>query len=161
MLSASALLPLLLCASCAGPAKDIYRRLQDEDPAVRAEAAVEAAQTRNEATLPFLVDRLGDAEKDVRLMASVALENLAGSQTFQEMGWRFYDPPDVRAKAIQRWRGWLRRRGMTPLPASSQPADLEESVVRPAVTRPASAPAAATGTASSPAAEDRPRGDAP
>ena len=160
MISASALLPLMLLASCAGPAKDLYRRLQDEDPVVRAEAAVEAAQTHNEKALPLLVERLGDVEKDVRLMASVALKDLAGAKTFEEMGWRLYDPPQERAKAVDRWRQWLRGRGMTPAPAASpstgsgqaQPASLEESVIRTAGTRPAGTPTTATGPAPSPAA---------
>jgi hypothetical protein len=39
--------------------------------------------------------------------------------TGQTMGYRYYDPPQERAEAVQRWRQWLKDRGAPP--AASQP----------------------------------------
>jgi hypothetical protein len=112
----TAVLPAaFLCAGCAlpPPATGLYQRLQDENPAVRAEAAADAAKARDAKALPFLVDRLGDPEPDVRLMASAALRQMTGT-TYETMGWRFYDPPSLRAEALDRWRQWLRGGGKQP-----------------------------------------------
>lgn len=103
---------VLLCAGCTGPAptRGLCQRLQDGDPAVRAAAAADAAKAKDPKALPCLVDRLGDPEPDVRLMASAALQQMTGA-TYEKMGWRFYDPPALRAEAVDRWRQWLREQG--------------------------------------------------
>ena len=113
-----------VCAGCASgptPPRSLYLRLQNEDPTVRAEAIAEAARTRDEKALPYLVDRLGDSESDVRLFADAALGEMAGP-AWKAMGWRSYDPPDVRAQAQQRWRDWLRRRAAGGAAPASSPA---------------------------------------
>jgi hypothetical protein len=148
----AALLAALLCAGCssAAPSKTLYERFQDEDPVVRAEAAVEAARLGDPKALPYLVDRLGDPEADVRLMASAALLQLTGP-AYPKMGWRFYDPPDQRAQAQERWRQWLRQQGIQPLTAASGPAGPSPNGI--AGTGPSSASSPATAPASPTQAE--------
>jgi len=89
-------------SGCAAPA-DLYQRLQDEDPKVRAAAAVQAGKLKDRAALPYLVDRLDDPEEEVRFVAYLALRNITG----QTMGWNYADPPERRAEAVARWRAWL------------------------------------------------------
>jgi hypothetical protein len=137
----TALLPaVLLCAGCAAPSKSLYERFQDENPAVRAQAAAEAGTARDPKALPYLVDRLGDPEAEVRLMASAALREWEGP-TYEKMGWRFYEPPARREEAQERWRQWLRQRGLRPLPASSQPATAPPRSDQTGAPPPAGAPA--------------------
>ncbi|MCD4825632.1 MAG: HEAT repeat domain-containing protein [Phycisphaerae bacterium] len=95
------------CVASTPEVGTIFQRLQNEDPAVRIEAAVEAGKTRNSKALPLLVDRLSDTESEVRLFASLALEKIVGEKQFAELGWKFYDSPDVRQKAVEKWRQWL------------------------------------------------------
>ncbi len=108
---------LWLCAVCGcGPWRsgdDLYVALQDEDPAVRIEAGHRAGQVKDQAAVPYLVDRLTDSEKDVRFFAIIALQRITG----ETMGWRYYEPVAKRAEAVRRWREWLRRRGKRPTTA--------------------------------------------
>jgi alpha-galactosidase len=57
---------------------ELALRFQDEDPAVRMGAALEAGRTRDAKSVPYLVDRLGDSESDVRFAAIMALEKITG-----------------------------------------------------------------------------------
>lgn len=102
----------------------IAERLQAEDPDVRIQAAVEAGNTGDKKVVPLLVDRLTDADGDVRFYAGMALEKLLGQDVSREMGWVSYDPADERSKAVKRWRQWVRKHyGQT----TSQPATTEPS----------------------------------
>jgi len=101
---------LLLAAaagvSCEGPLPlSMAARFQDEDPKVRIEAIAEAARTRDDAALPFLVDRLTDIEPDVRFFAIGALKDLTG----RTLGYKHYQPAKQRNEAVERWRRWLRK----------------------------------------------------
>jgi len=138
-------LSLMLAGGCAAPSKPLLSRLQDEDPAARALAASEAARTRDAKALPYLVDRLSDSEPDVRLIASVALKDLAGAKVFAAMGWRFYDPPEERERAQERWRDWLRQGMPATAPAPTTPTATAPAATTSAATTPASRPAAAPG----------------
>ena len=92
-----------LMSSCAAGGASLYQRLQDEDPKVRLQAVVEAGQRHDHRAVGLLVERLGDGDEDVRLFASLALERVTG----QTMGYRFYDLPEARQQAIDRWRQYL------------------------------------------------------
>ncbi len=116
---------LLLCAvttpavlsGCQGAASDdLYARLQDDDPAVRAAAIVDAAHSRDPRAVALLVDRLGDPDAAVRLAAFLALKDVTG----QTLGYEYYGPLRERLAAIERWRAWLRTEGG--VSASPQPA---------------------------------------
>jgi len=90
-------------AGCLAPDEGLYRRFQDENPAVRIDAIIQAGQTKDAPAVPYLVDRLSDSDREVRVFAIVALEKITG----QTLGYRHYDPPELRGQAIRRWRDWL------------------------------------------------------
>jgi len=103
------------CGPSSGSSGTLYQRLQSEDPSVRISAIVQAADEKDRKAVPYLVERLSDAESDVRFFAYISLQKITG----QTMGYRYYDPPQERAEAVQRWRQWLKDRGAPP--AASQP----------------------------------------
>ena len=86
--------------ACAGGGPNLYQRLQDEDPKVRVEAAVEAGRTKDAQAVALLVERLDDSEQDVRFYSILALERITG-QTF---GYKCYEPIEARRQAIEQWR---------------------------------------------------------
>ena len=88
---------------CTPSNDDLYVALQAEDPNVRLKAIHRAGQIKDEAAVPFLVDRLTDSQEVVRFFAILALERITGST----MDWNYYDPPVERAGAVDRWRAWL------------------------------------------------------
>ena len=94
-----------LAGGCEPAEVELYRQLQHEDPSVRIAAVIRAGKTKDPMALPYLVDRLGDSEPDVRFFAILALEKVTGKR----MGYHYYEPPDARAEAEQRWRRWLER----------------------------------------------------
>ena len=87
-------------SACAGGGPNLYQRLQDEDPKVRVEAAVEAGRTKDAQAVALLVERLDDSEQDVRFYSILALERITG-QTF---GYKCYEPIEARRQAIEQWR---------------------------------------------------------
>jgi hypothetical protein len=97
----------------------LYDRLQNEDPSVRIQAAVEAGNQKDKKAVPLLVDRLSDSDRDVRLFSGMALEKIVGHEVFETMGWRSFDPPEKRDQAVGRWRRWVEEHCE---PAASQPA---------------------------------------
>ncbi len=106
-----------MAASCAKPAatdQSLYKRLEDDNPSVRLAAIVQAGQARDKAAAGQLVKGLGDSDGDVRFLSFVALKRITG----QTMGYRYYDPPEVRAQAIQRWRQWLKEHKTFAAPAT-------------------------------------------
>ena len=110
---------LAACSVGCGPARpqaDLAARLQDEDPSVRAEAAIEAGRHDRQDVLALLVERLDDREETVRMVSIVSLEKL----TRQRMGYCYYHSREDRQKAIARWRNWLERR-QTSRPAPQTP----------------------------------------
>jgi hypothetical protein len=100
-----------LWVSCAPNATDagLYQRLVAEDPSVRLTAIVEAGERKDRRAVPLLVERLGDSDSDVRLVANVALEKITG----MTMGYECYEPEAKRQAAIERWRWWLRENNVT------------------------------------------------
>lgn len=74
-----------------------------------------AAEAGNREALPYLVDRLTDSERAVRMYAILALRRLTG----QTLGYCYYDPPAERDVAVARWRRWLAKQPG----AASRPSD--------------------------------------
>ncbi|MFA6133069.1 MAG: HEAT repeat domain-containing protein [Phycisphaerae bacterium] len=99
---------LVSAAGCqkAGPSVSLCQRLQDSNPDVRVHAIMEAAQTRDERALPYLVDRLDDGRDEVRFFAILALEKITGT----DRGYKYYEDPGPRHEAVERWRQWLKER---------------------------------------------------
>ena len=106
-------------AGCNGSDKSLYARLQDEDPAVRATAARSAGELRDRKAVPYLIDRLTDSERDVRLFSVLALRKITGLNK----GYLHYAPATGRAKAERRWRDWLEAGRKDPTTAPAQGTD--------------------------------------
>jgi len=94
---------LVQAGGCANPCQ-LQADLQHDDPDVRIKAITRAGNTKSTCAVPFLVDRLTDSQKDVRFFAIGALQRITG----RTMGWRYYGRPAERARAVQKWRQWLR-----------------------------------------------------
>ncbi len=92
------------CVASTPQTGTIYQRLQNEDPAVRIEAIIQAGDRKDTKAVPLLVDRLSDTQPDVRLFAIMALRKITG----MDFGWRAYDPADKRNLAIRRWQQWIK-----------------------------------------------------
>jgi len=93
---------LLLTVGCGGRGT-LALALQDENPAVRAEGAHRAGETRDRSTVALLVERLEDPNADVRFFAAGALRRITG-KTF---GYRHFDDVATRTEGVKRWRHWL------------------------------------------------------
>ena len=109
------------CVATTPETGSLYERLQNEDPAVRIQAAVQAGNEKDSKALPLLVDRLSDSESEVRLFAGMAMEKIVGKELFEKMGWRFYDPPDERIEGINKWREWMKQKPGKPGSQSTAP----------------------------------------
>lgn len=83
--------------------------LKSADAHVKVIAAQEAARRRDPATIPQLIDLLGDEEKWVRYNAHVALNVIAGPK--EEFGYNYLAPPKQRSAAIQKYREWYEKTG--------------------------------------------------
>ncbi len=137
-------LPLLAAAFLAGcvasapEPKNVYQGLQSEDPVVRGNAVLEAGNTRNEKTVPLLIDRLSDQASEVRMLANLALIKITG----EDFGYKPWDTDTERWKAIQRWREWYnqthpgRHGNFLKLSPEFQPAT---AATQPAASQPATA----------------------
>ncbi len=75
-------------------------------------AVLQAGREKDTGSVPYLVDRLTDAEAEVRFAAILALRQITGTAR----GYRYYEPPAKRDEAVGRWRSWLAGR------AAGQPA---------------------------------------
>jgi hypothetical protein len=88
------------CSSAAGR----RQQLASGNPLDRARGAVEAAEARDAAAAPWLVDLLEDSDEAVRMVAIRALRQLLGT----DLGYRYYAGESERALAVARWREALR-----------------------------------------------------
>ncbi len=102
------------CVASTPTGGTIYQRLQNEDPAVRNEAIVEAGNTKNAKTIPLLIDRLSDTESDARMFAGIALRKITG----KNFGWRSWNSRIERDKAIRRWQQWAKKTASAVEPTS-------------------------------------------
>ncbi len=103
------------CVASTPTGGTIYQRLQNEDPAVRNDAILEAGNTKNTKTVPLLIDRLSDTESDTRMFAGIALRKITG----KDFGWQSWDSRTDRDKAIRRWRKWAKKTASTVEPTSA------------------------------------------
>ena len=88
-----------LAAAC-GCAPREPRRIGAMDPTANIPAIQEAARDHDRAAIPQLVRQLESDDPAVRFYAIEALRKLTG-KTF---GYRFYDDPDERRPAVERWK---------------------------------------------------------
>ncbi|MFA5863652.1 MAG: HEAT repeat domain-containing protein [Phycisphaerae bacterium] len=80
------------------------RDIQSPDPCIRMKAVIYAGNSKDKRAIPLLVDRLEDEDEAVRVAAIESLKQITG----QDFGYRCFDPPYVRAKAVQQWRQWMK-----------------------------------------------------
>ena len=80
--------------------------MNSRDPGERIHAIVEAGEQGRQEAVPLLVDRLEDEDEAVRFFAIQSLERITG----ESRGYRYYDPPGLRARAVRRWRSWVQAR---------------------------------------------------
>lgn len=113
---------LVGCVASTPETGTIYQRLQNEDPAVRINAIIQAGERKDTKAVPLLVGRLSDTQSDVRLFAAISLRKITG----KDFGWRAYDPADKRNHAIERWQQWIKKEYeksvSTSAPTTTQPA---------------------------------------
>lgn len=100
-------------------AGSVCERLQHEDPSVRIDAVMEAAEANDRSAVPLLVDRLTDQEVMVQAFAARALRRITG----RDFGWNAWESPGDRAAAVEQWRNWLK--GRTPGKAGISSADAD------------------------------------
>ncbi|MFW6065561.1 MAG: HEAT repeat domain-containing protein [Planctomycetota bacterium] len=91
-------------SGCDSAGGDLYQRLQHEDPSVRIQAMRQAAETKDMAAAPYIVEQLNDSDADVRMFAIMSLEKM----THRRLGYEHYAPAAQREEAVERWRQWLR-----------------------------------------------------
>jgi HEAT repeat protein len=95
---------LLTCLAAAGGC--IPRESQSilaVDPQASIPAIQEAARQKDRSAVPALVERLGSDDAAIRFYAIVALKEITG----QTMDFHYYDDPEQRKLAIQRWQKWI------------------------------------------------------
>ncbi len=106
------LLLVLAAAGCGPSGPELYQQFQDEDPAVRIKAIVQAGKLKDQKSVPYLVDRLTDSESDVRFFAIIALQKITG----EDKGYKPWEPDAKRKEAVGRWRQYLEERNLTAKP---------------------------------------------
>ncbi|MGC9454491.1 MAG: HEAT repeat domain-containing protein [Phycisphaerae bacterium] len=116
--AATALAAVFAMPGCDSPGGNLYQRLQHEDPSVRIEAMRQAAEAKDMAAAPYIVEQLNDSDADVRMFAIISLEKITG----RRLGYQHYAPAAQRDEAIERWRQWLREHASTtqPVPDGQQ-----------------------------------------
>ena len=103
------------CVASTPKVGTIYQQLQNEDPAVRSAAIIEAGNTKDTKSILLLIDRLSDTESDVRMFSGIALRKITG----KDFGWRSWDSRTDRDKAIRRWQQWAKKTDSTVEPTSA------------------------------------------
>ena len=86
------------------------------DPMASIPAIQEAARKKDHSAVGALVGQLDNDDPAIRFYAIVALQDITG----QTMDYRFYDDPEERKLAIQRWQKWIHEAPAS-WPADSQP----------------------------------------
>ena len=119
---------LTQCWGCAhGPRN--FRKIQNPAPLVRARAVGLGGRQSDSQVVPALVGRLGDADPVVRLAAHEELRRRTG----RDFGYRPWETPEERSRAVDRWRAWLGHGSVRPddsttvsppLPGKTLPAGL-------------------------------------
>ena len=115
---ATAGLWLLCCAGCAQnakPADALSTRLQSQDPSVRIQAMIDAADNHDRQAVPYIVENLSNSESDVRFFAYIALKKITG----MTMGYEFYGDSSQHDHAVLLWRQWLKTGQVATMPATT------------------------------------------
>jgi hypothetical protein len=106
---------LLCCGGCAAQPESLASRLQSQDPSVRIQAMVDAADSNDRQSLPYIVENLSSPESDVRFFAYIALKKITGLT----MGYEFYGDSGQHQRAVMLWREWLKTGKVATMPATT------------------------------------------
>lgn len=110
------LLCLLFMAGCLPSEQDPAKGdLRANDTPARVPAIVDAADTDDDTKLAELVHALSDKDPAIRLFAIRSLHERTG----QMLDYRYYEAPDKRQPAIDRWHAWLSDQGIASDPILS------------------------------------------
>jgi len=82
---------------------------QEQDPAARLRAVRRAAETRDQSSIPQLIDELESDDPAQRMLAIQALQEITG----QTLGYDHAAGPEQRAAAVRRWAEWYSQRSET------------------------------------------------
>lgn len=88
---------MMILGGCTPPASK--GDFESPDPAAKLYAVTRAGQEHNAARIPQLIEQLGSDDPAVRMYAILALEKITG----ERLGYVYYDPPNRRTEAIDRW----------------------------------------------------------
>jgi len=89
----------LLATACSAPSAR-HGGFESDNPATLLYAIQEAGESRDESSIPNLVESLENDDPAVRMMAIVALEEITG----QRLGYQPYASSVARAPAVSRWQ---------------------------------------------------------
>ncbi len=100
---------ILILAGCSSPfdRKMQLADLEDPNPAVRVMAVKWAGDNSKSSAVPQLVNLLQDEDRSVRFYSIGALRRITGTDN----GYDYKAVPQKRAKAIARWREFLKSEG--------------------------------------------------
>lgn len=108
--------------ACSGP--PLEPGFESADPQERTAALLESARLDNERDIPELITLLNSSDPAERMLAGLTLRRLTG----QNFGYRHYDPPLVRGRAVEAWRlWWLDHQGGAGSDRMAQRGDRSES----------------------------------
>ncbi len=131
---ASSCLLLGLAVSNSGCGPRSYRAdIQSESVHERILGVRAAAEAKDAESVPLLVDRLEDEDDAVRFFSILALEKITG----QRFGYNYASTAQQRAKAVEKWRAFVREEGArTRTPAEGAPGESDRNAGgRPSVSR--------------------------
>jgi hypothetical protein len=104
------LVGLLLATVASGPgcslAPKSFRDMIHPAPIVRARALGLDEKQPEWVAVPAMIERLNDPDKVVRMAANDGLKE----RTRRDFGFVAWAPPEERAKAVARWKGWWEER---------------------------------------------------
>lgn len=100
----AAVLGVVSCRAGKERVEALEKMISDPTGYVRAAAVEQLARLKDRSTLPYFVDLLSHDDEVLRFAANDALEKMTGQHFF----YSHVDPPEERAKAIAKWRAWLK-----------------------------------------------------
>ena len=106
----------LILPGCFTPVSE--GEFESENPAAILYAMSRAAREKDTSRIPDIVEQLGSDDPATRFVAIQSLETLTG-RTF---GYRYYDPPDLRAESILRWVQYVETMEQPPISVDEESA---------------------------------------
>jgi HEAT repeat protein len=99
--------------------------IQSADAGQRILAIKAAGDRRDLSAVPLLIDRLDDEDEGVRFYAILALERITGDR----LGYDYRAGPERQARAVERWRRYVRDGALTKSLANEEQRQHESEAV--------------------------------